>query len=137
MRFKKLSEFNFSDFAPSYDASKVFYARIDPDIYSSDELLKSLYYILWFPGYFGFNWNALHDCLGDFGWIACRKVVLVHESLPKLPEMELKIYLEVLRDSVLNWSNKEEHEFEVFFRSVDRSEVARILGDWNLRDGGT
>ena len=124
-----MSFFNFSDFAPSYNAAEVFYVRIDPEICLSDELLKSLYYILWFPGYFGFNWNALYDCLGDLGWIPFRKVVIVHESLPKLPEKDLKIYLEVLRDAVFDWSGNAEREFEVFFLSVDRVRVERVLND--------
>ena len=119
--------FKFSDNLPSYDAAEVFYVRVEPEISLSEELLRSLYYLLWLPGYFGFNWDALYDCLRDLAWIPCRKVVLVHEVLPNLPEEDLKIYLEVLRDSVLDWEGDQAHELEVFFRSADRCIVENIL----------
>lgn len=119
--------FTFTENSPSYDASNVFYARIDPEASSADELLKSLYYILWFPGYFGFNWDALYDCLRDLSWIPCEKVVLVHESLPKLKKEDLRVYLEVLRDSVLDWRVGEEHVLEVNFRSRDECVIRSIL----------
>ncbi|NNJ16154.1 hypothetical protein CSV86_013395 [Pseudomonas putida CSV86] len=119
--------FNFFDSLPSYDTAEVFYVRIDPKISLSEELLRSLYYVLWFPGFFGFNWDALYDCLRDLAWVPCRKVALVHEALPNLPEEDLKIYLEVLRDSVLDWEEDQAHELEVFFRSADRYMVERIL----------
>ncbi|WP_425221493.1 barstar family protein [Pseudomonas sp.] len=119
--------FNFFDVMPSYDAAEVFYVRIDPEVSLSGELLKALYYLLWFPGYFGFNWNALYDCLRDLGWIPCRKVVLVHNALPNLPAEDLTVYLEVLRDAVLDWAGDEAHELEVFFRAADRRAVEALL----------
>lgn len=119
--------FKFFDILPSYDAAEVFYVRIDPEVSSSGELLKALYYMLWFPGYFGFNWDALFDCLKDLGWIPCRKVVLVHKALPNLQTEELKIYLEVLRDAIRDWAGDEEHELEVFFRATDRCAVEAFL----------
>ena len=119
--------FKFIDSPPAYNAAEVFYVRVDPEISLSEELLRSLYYLLWLPGYFGFNWDALYDCLRDFGWIPCRKIVLVHDALPNLPEEDLKVYLEILRDSVLDWEGDQEHELEVFFRSTDRRTVEKVL----------
>ena len=112
---------------PSYDAADVFYVRIDPGISLSEELLRSLYYLLWFPGYFGFNWDALYDCLRDLGWIPCRKIVLVHEVLPNLPEKDLKIYLEILRDSIFDLKDNQEYKLEVFFRYTDKCMIENIL----------
>lgn len=119
--------FKFFDVTPSYDAAQVFYVRINPEISLSGEFLRALYYLLWFPGYFGFNWDALYDCLRDLEWIPCHKVVLVHETLPNLPEEDLKIYLEILRDAILDWKGDEEHELEVFFRAVDQRSVESLL----------
>lgn len=118
--------FNFFSAEPSYDAAEVFYVRIDPAICTSEELLKALYYLLWFPGYFGFNWDALYDCLRDLEWVPQRKVVLVHSALPKLPESELRIYLEVLRDAALSWEGDGAHDLEVFF-SIDERPGVEIL----------
>jgi hypothetical protein len=119
--------FRFFDSPPPYEAANVFYVRIDPKINLSEELLKSLYYLLWFPGYFGFNWDALYDCLRDLGWIPCRKVVLVHAALPNLPADDLKLYLEILRDSALDWRGGQAHELEVFFSVIDRPRIEQIL----------
>ena len=114
---------------PPYAPAEVFHVRIDPKISSSYELLRSFYYLLWFPGYFGFNWDALSDCLRDLSWIPCRKVVLVHEALPGLPREELRIYFRVLNDAVLDWSNDDAHELEVIFRASDKMVVEMLLLD--------
>lgn len=119
--------FKYFDSIPSYGAAEVFYVRVDPGISRPEELLKALYYMLWFPGYFGFNWDALYDCLTDLEWIPCRKIVVVHECLPGFTDKDLKIYLEVLRDAVASWSGSESHELEVFFRKDDQYAVEVLL----------
>jgi hypothetical protein len=124
-----MSAIKFAESMPPYAPAEVFHVRIDPKISSSYELLRSFYYLLWFPGYFGFNWNALSDCLRDLSWIPCQKVVLVHEALPGLPREELRIYLRVLSDAVLDWSNDDAHELEVIFRASDKMVVEMLLLD--------
>ncbi|ROM89127.1 barstar family protein [Pseudomonas brassicacearum] len=119
--------FRFVSGVAAYDTSEVFYARLEPGITNSDYLLKAISTLLWFPGYFGHNWNALYDCLRDFEWVPCNKVVLVHEKLPSIPDAELKVYLEVLRDAVLDWKSGEEHSLEIVFPESDRAEIERIL----------
>lgn len=121
------SIFKFINGSASYDTGKVFFARLDPTISNTDELLKSLYYLLWFPGYFGLNWNALEDCLSDFEWINENKVVIAHDKLPNIPDNELKIYLEILRDVVLDWDNYEQHHLEVVFQEKDKEFIQAIL----------
>lgn len=119
--------FKFVDTPPSYDAAEVFYVRIDPSIGVVEELIKALYYLLWLPGYFGFNWDALYDCLRDLSWIPCHKIVLVHAALPELPSDDLQVYLEILRGAVLDWVDDEGHEIEVVFREIDRLTVEDLL----------
>ena len=110
-----------------FDTSEVFYARLCPEIHKSEQLLQALYQLLWLPGYFGFNWNALYDCLTDFSWIREKRVVLEHARLPDIPEAELKIYLEVLRDAVVDWKEEDAHCFEVVFNGHDRERVVEML----------
>ncbi|RRZ86351.1 barstar family protein [Erwinia sp. 198] len=119
--------FRFTDGPASYDTGEVFFARLDPLISNTDELLKSLYYLLWFPGYFGFNWNALEDCLRDFDWINEEKIIIVHDVLPNISRNDLKIYLEILRDTVLDWYGYEQHTLEVVFQEKDRDYITNIL----------
>jgi len=122
-----MNTFKFADKSVCYDGGEVFVARVDPTISNPDELLRSLYYLLWFPGYFGLNWNSLYDCLRDLDWIGENKVMIVHESLPNIPDADLCIYLEVLRDSVLDWVNDKEHQLEVVFHEKDKEKIGRLL----------
>ena len=71
------------------------------------------------PEGFGANWDALFDVLCDLSWIAQRRIVLEHESLPKLPPLELEKYLRVLRDSEESWQGD----------SDDRELIVRIPGE--------
>ncbi|MGJ4748471.1 barstar family protein, partial [Leptospira sp. SA-E8] len=76
----------FSFGSSGFDTNEVFYAHLRADIYKTEQLLQALYQLLWLPGYFGFNWDALHDCLTDFSWIRERTVVLEHAALPNISE---------------------------------------------------
>jgi len=127
MNQPRAPKFKFVDQYPTYDSSKVFLVRIDPRICQTDELLKAIYYSLWLPGHFGFNWDALYDCLCDLAWLPCRKVVLVHDCVPKISEEQILIYLEVLRDSIESLENNGERILEVIFAKADEAQVARIL----------
>ncbi|MFJ7282256.1 barstar family protein [Pseudomonas sp. NPDC099000] len=124
-----MAPFKFIDDLSGFGFSNNFCVRIDPSIGLTDELLKALYYQLWLPGYFGFNWDALYDCLRDLEWIKHYKVVLIHEVLPAFPEQDLRIYLEVLRDSVLDWVGDTRHELEVVFSVSDKVLVEAVLND--------
>lgn len=119
--------FTFVETTPSYDSAEVFYVLIDPSTQATEELIRSLHCLLWLPGYFGYNWDALYDCLRGLSWVPCHKIVLVHESLPELPRDDLKIYLEILRDSVLDWIGDDGHELEVVFKEVDRAVAESLL----------
>jgi len=124
--YKKLPFF-FSNNRISYDTAKVFYFRLTGEIYNVEQLLEALFWGLWLPGYFGFNWNALYDCLRNLSWIPDRKIVLLHDGLPKIDSLNLKVYLEVLRDAVLDWDENDEHMLEVVFKEQDYEKVREAL----------
>jgi len=128
-KWAPMSALKFADGTTLYDPAEVFYARIYPHILSSHELLRALYYLLWFPGYFGFNWDALSDCLRGLSWVPCRKVILVHQGLPGLPTEELSAYLEVLNAAVLDWGEDYAHDLEVIFPASDEAAVEVLLMD--------
>ena len=66
-------------------------------IRSKQKLLAVLADKLNFPRYFGWNWDALYDCLTDAA--ISHRIVLVHGDLPFGPHSELRrIYLAILRD---------------------------------------
>ena len=114
----RASSFHFTD-TPRISA-KAFVARIPAGLASVEALLHALYEQARLPGYFGFNWNALSDCLRDLHWIDCHEVVLVHSDVPKLAPEDLRNYIEVLAECVASWRPGEEHSLEVVFPSAAR-----------------
>ncbi len=114
---------------PTEAGIQIFCARLPGEIHNCEELLKALNDVLCFPAYFGFNWDALSECLRDFHWIPEKKIVLMHDKLPNIPEAQLKIYIEILGDAVLSWKPEEEHEFEVVFPESCRSNIEKMLSE--------
>ncbi len=87
------------------EASTGFVIRVPAHILSKADLLAALATTGRFPDYFGRNWDSLLDCLRDFHWIEEQRIVIAHTDLPlqTLPK-ECRTYLEILRDSVLDWT---------------------------------
>jgi RNAse (barnase) inhibitor barstar len=124
---KNNTRFIFSDHYN--DDEKVFLARLDRNIFTQEQLLDSLYKCLKFPFYFGFNWNALFDCVKDFNWITEFTIVLVHKELPQICECDLKIYLEILTDATDHWKSVDGHNFEVIFSKKDQLFIMQLMSN--------
>ncbi|MFG3299220.1 barstar family protein [Micromonospora chersina] len=81
------------DGAKMTDADVVFYEF-------SDALL--------FPGYFGWNWNALSDCLRDLNWLPADAYLIVVERAPLLmsgsPD-ERQTLFRVLSRAARSWAS--------------------------------
>jgi hypothetical protein len=90
------------------------------------QLLGELSQRLSFPTYFGFNWNALSDCMRDFHWVSQRNIFLVHEDLPALSNNDLLQYIEVLEESVRSWKTNKNHSLVVMFPESCRKRMEQI-----------
>jgi hypothetical protein len=101
--------------------------RVPGEIQSAKQLFDFFYESLMLPGYFGFNWNALSDCLRDLHWVNERGVLLAHENIPALPLSEMRIYLEILQDAMLSWREGDEHSLEIVFMDKDRVRIETLL----------
>src|SRR5262245_61999436 len=71
--------------------------RIPRGIRSKEKLLAILADKLHFPRYFGYNWDALEECLRDLSWLpANQPVSIVHEDLPFGEGENRATYLDIL-----------------------------------------
>ena len=74
--------------------------------------LEKIAHALAFPQWFGGNWDALEDCLGDLSWRADAGRVLVLRSWPS--GEELGTLVEILRSSAEHWAGRGRPFFAVF-----------------------
>ncbi len=90
-------------------------ARADLDGADDKEaLLERLAQALGFPAWFGGNWDALEDCLGDLGWRAGEGHVFLLAGYEDLPADDLGVLLDVLSASAAYWAERGRPFFAVF-----------------------
>lgn len=78
--------------------------RIPVGVRRKKQLLGILARQLNFPDYFGWNWDALDECLRDLSWLPAGKIVLVHEALPFSEKGENRAtYLAILQSAMKHW----------------------------------
>ena len=83
-------------------------ARIDAGKGGFEPIARALR----FPAWFGRNWDALEDCLGDLSWRAGSGHVLVFDAFPRGDE--LGVLLDVLRSTAEFWAGRSRPFFAVF-----------------------
>jgi hypothetical protein len=83
-------------------------ARID----AREDVLARVAQALEFPSWFGGNWDALADCLGDLSWRSGGGHVVVFEGFPRGDE--LGVLLDVLRTTAEYWAERRRPFFAVF-----------------------
>jgi len=62
-----------------------------------------------FPDYFGNNWDALADCLNDFGWAPAAGYVLRlsgTDALARGAPRDVVMLLEILQEAAQRWSDE-------------------------------
>jgi len=75
-------------------------------------LLQNIAAALGFPEWFGHNWDALEDCLGDLSWSHAAGHVLLFEAARL--EDDLGVLIDVLRSSGEYWAGRGKPFFAVF-----------------------
>ena len=83
---------------------------IPTQLESKTALFAFLRQALPLPDYFGDNWDALDECLGELAQGACGKIILIHHDIPLAgtPD-EQRIYLQVLADALRSGSHLAAH----------------------------
>ena len=109
------------------DVSDARVVRIPAGLLHKRDLLAVLARGLDFPGYFGWNWDALEECLRDLTWIEHpRRILLIHEGLPFQPDWDNRAtYLSIVKEAVASWGPNQPHELIAVFRERDRDEFLR------------
>jgi RNAse (barnase) inhibitor barstar len=110
-----MNNFSFIQSLSEYTDENGFVAILEAGLRTQHDLFKEISQKLNFPSYFGYNMDALSDCLRDLSWICNYKVVIVHSDVPNIEVHELRTYLEVLDDAVSDWNGDETHSLEIFF----------------------
>jgi RNAse (barnase) inhibitor barstar len=75
---------------------------------STNGLFAEMARALEFPDYFGYNWDAVEECLADLEWLPAKGyVVLFTDAQLVLPddEEEFATFLEVLSDAGEAWGS--------------------------------
>ena len=99
---KTHADFIFTDSPADFRDPTAFIVRIPRGLRSKKKLLSVFATTLRFPKYFGWNWDALEECLHDLSWLPPDKpVAIVHEDLPFGDGGENRaIYLGVLQSAI-------------------------------------
>jgi hypothetical protein len=120
------SRFRFGD--ADLPASPVLIAEVPSGIATKRGLLDQLSSGLRFPDYFGFNWDALEECIRDLSWIPPGPVVLRHSDLPLVGDVaNSQTYLSILSDAVDEWTGAPDRVLVVVFPPETREHIARLL----------
>ena len=81
-----------------------------------------------FPDYFGWNWDALNDCLATLENVDEPCVLLKHADAPGVPGSNMRrIYLEILRDAIASWSQDSQPRLRAEFPIEFRPDVEAAL----------
>jgi len=117
--------FQFVENLADVDGSDARVVRIPAGLLRKRDLLAVLSRGLDFPGYFGWNWDALEECLRDLAWIEHpRRILLIHEGLPFQPDWDNRAtYLSILKAAVAAWGPNQPHELIAVFPERCRDEV--------------
>ena len=84
------------------------------NIARKEQLLNHVATALRFPGYFGGNWDALEECLGDLSWRRGSAHVLLIEGGAKLPKADADALRGILRDCAEGWAKRGRPFFAVY-----------------------
>jgi hypothetical protein len=123
------SPFKFVENIAAYQPANSLVARVPRAARGKQKLLGVLAQQLSFPNYFGWNWDALEECLRDLSWLSeVKQISIVHEAVPLSPRGEqLKTYLQILAVAIRRRSETPGPRLEVVFPDELRALILDAL----------
>ncbi len=104
-------------------------AEIPASIRSKQKLLRVLAHQLQFPAYFGYNWDALEECLRDLSWLPAGDVQIRHRDLPLPPgSPDRHTYLQILCAVTACWNELGSRAMLCQLPAEVETEVRTLLG---------
>ena len=87
-----------------------------------------------FPFYFGGNWDAFADCIGDLEWLNAKAGVIVvftdaAHLLKAAPPADAVTLKRILTDACARWNGPEKTPFHVVFQTESK-EAVDLLKRW-------
>ena len=85
---------------------RVFDAECEP-VGDKRGLMRAIARALRFPDYFGYNWDALEDCLTDLDWLTANGTILLLSRADRLAgraPQALGVALDILEDAAEYWA---------------------------------
>ena len=76
------------------------------EIWDKQSFLQKMAEVMQFPDYFGYNWDALEECITDLDWCPAARYILIYdypEAFSKVEPEEWKIAYDILRSAVEYW----------------------------------
>ncbi|MGN0739547.1 MAG: barstar family protein [Treponema sp.] len=85
------------------------------------DLFSQIARVLYFPNYFGNNWNALDDCLQDLDWIHSDAIKILirdfDEILSEENKKEKTIFLDCVKTANNFWEEEQEKKVDFYIQN--------------------
>lgn len=91
------------------------------------DLFLNLSKALVVPNYFGENWDALCEVYRDSAWISNNDIVIIHEDLSLLDDYDLKMYLKIIKITLLFWTDFNDHSICFIFSEKDKKRIMDVV----------
>ena len=74
-------------------------------IKNKQDILETFKQIFQFPDYFGYNWDALEECINDLNWLNSKAylLILINPDKMQLTEEDFQLLFSILLNSANNW----------------------------------
>lgn len=102
----------FDDYIYQSNKKDTYFCRLRGERCETVEgFLQEISAALKFPSYFGWNWAALRDCLGDLTWLGCPHTIIILDQADRFfqkdeqgePQRRYEILLEVFYQVLAQW----------------------------------